>query len=52
MTWPAAAAGADWIQVDRSRAERSLGWRPRHALATSFRDMWDTVGAADGPYTA
>ncbi|MCL7495544.1 NAD(P)-dependent oxidoreductase [Streptomyces sp. MCA2] len=46
------SAGADWIQVDRSRAERSLGWRPRHALATSFRDMWDTVGAADGPYTA
>ncbi|MEU8994326.1 NAD-dependent epimerase/dehydratase family protein [Streptomyces caniferus] len=38
------SAGADWIQVDRSRAERSLGWRPRRALATSLRDMWDTVG--------
>ncbi|GES33998.1 NAD-dependent epimerase/dehydratase family protein [Streptomyces angustmyceticus] len=37
--------GADWIQVDISRAARLLGWRPRYTLGESMRAMWDTVGA-------
>ncbi|MEV5127245.1 NAD(P)-dependent oxidoreductase [Streptomyces decoyicus] len=37
--------GADWIQVDISRAGRLLGWRPRFTLGESMRAMWDTVGA-------
>ncbi|MFD3417455.1 NAD-dependent epimerase/dehydratase family protein [Streptomyces decoyicus] len=37
--------GADWIQVDISRAARLLGWRPRFTLRESMRAMWDTVGA-------
>ncbi|MGW9432288.1 NAD-dependent epimerase/dehydratase family protein [Streptomyces decoyicus] len=37
--------GADWIQVDISRAARLLGWRPRFTLGESMRAMWDTVGA-------
>ncbi|WP_260640136.1 NAD-dependent epimerase/dehydratase family protein [Streptomyces angustmyceticus] len=37
--------GADWIQVDISRAARLLGWRPQYTLGESMRAMWDTVGA-------
>lgn len=35
--------GADWIQVDISRAGRLLGWRPRYSVAESMRAMWDTM---------
>ncbi|MEU2733273.1 NAD(P)-dependent oxidoreductase [Streptomyces griseoviridis] len=40
------SAGADWIQVDHTRARRLLGWRPRHDVDTSMRDLWSTVRAA------
>jgi len=43
--------GADWIQVDISRAARLLGWRPRFTLGESMRAMWDTV-CADQPLPA
>ncbi|MFC7259812.1 NAD-dependent epimerase/dehydratase family protein [Streptomyces lutosisoli] len=37
--------GADWIQVDSTRARRLLGWSPRHSLDASMRAMWETVRA-------
>ncbi|WP_327690148.1 NAD(P)-dependent oxidoreductase [Streptomyces tubercidicus] len=37
--------GADWIQVDTSRAARLLGWRPRFTIGESMRAMWETVDA-------
>ncbi|MFC9236275.1 NAD-dependent epimerase/dehydratase family protein [Streptomyces decoyicus] len=40
--------GADWIQVDISRAGHLLGWRPRFTIGESMRAMWDTV-CADQP---
>ncbi|WP_435229103.1 NAD-dependent epimerase/dehydratase family protein [Streptomyces sp. Tue6028] len=41
--------GADWIQVDSTRARRLLGWSPRHDLDASMRAMWETVRAERAP---
>ncbi len=35
--------GADWIQVDSTRARRLLGWSPRYSLEASMQAMWETV---------
>ncbi|WP_211280214.1 NAD-dependent epimerase/dehydratase family protein [Streptomyces lushanensis] len=43
------SAGADWIQVDSSRARRLLGWQPRYDVDASMRDLWDTVRPASAP---
>ncbi|MFG2865626.1 NAD-dependent epimerase/dehydratase family protein [Streptomyces sioyaensis] len=43
--------GADWIQVDISRAGRLLGWHPRFTIGESMRAMWETV-CADQPIPA
>ncbi|MFI9255704.1 NAD-dependent epimerase/dehydratase family protein [Streptomyces sp. NPDC053069] len=40
------SAGADWIQVDPSRARQSLGWRPGHLLTDALRAVWRTVEPA------
>jgi nucleoside-diphosphate-sugar epimerase len=31
--------------IDPSRAERELGWRPRHGLEEGLRKTWEAVTA-------
>jgi NDP-hexose 4-ketoreductase len=39
------SAGLSWQQADIGRAERELGWRPRHDLRTSLADLWEDCRA-------
>jgi nucleoside-diphosphate-sugar epimerase len=39
------SAGLSWQQADIGRAERELGWRPRHDLRTSLADLWEDCHA-------
>jgi NDP-hexose 4-ketoreductase len=39
------SAGLSWQQADIGRAERELGWQPRHDLRTSLADLWEDCRA-------
>jgi nucleoside-diphosphate-sugar epimerase len=41
----AGGAPANWLQLDNRRATRLLGWQPQYDVATSLRDMYDSVAA-------
>jgi dTDP-6-deoxy-L-talose 4-dehydrogenase [NAD(P)+] len=45
------SAGVDWLAVHTGLAERLLGWRPRHSLASTVRAMWSEAitNAEEGP---
>ncbi|MGC9543271.1 NAD-dependent epimerase/dehydratase family protein [Streptomyces sp. UG1] len=40
-TVPARRSGADWLCVDISTAQRTLGWRPSVSLEDSVRSLWE-----------
>ncbi|MEU5697404.1 NAD-dependent epimerase/dehydratase family protein [Streptomyces aurantiacus] len=44
------SAGVGWLAVDTGLAERLLGWRPRHGLASTVRAMWSeaTINVEEG----
>ncbi|WP_406481079.1 NAD-dependent epimerase/dehydratase family protein [Streptomyces sp. NBC_01615] len=45
------SAGVHWLAVHTGLAERLLGWRPRHSLASTVEAMWSEAitNAEEGP---
>ncbi|MEU5696698.1 NAD(P)-dependent oxidoreductase [Actinosynnema sp. NPDC020468] len=37
---PHRSGAVNWIEADLTRVGEALGWRPRHTLAESVRDLW------------